>query len=359
MKMNDILSNSSEDGIVEYLTKIHLDQVFSGSFIDACPLAATIAKHYSYPEFAAHLVSSRHFYKHHGIHIGDGRVIHYSGLSDGFDSGPVAEVSISEFCASNGYQIRYHNHPTFSPDEIIARAQSRVDESDYNLLFNNCEHFVNWCIYGIDVSNQIEGHKNVALNTVGMAAQKHPHAAMAVAVSDTSQAIVRYMKGDIGKEKLLEEISSITINTTSILVYGTLGQLLIPIPLVGMIIGGCVGNLVGSSLQQSGHLALGDSPAVRAAKKRHEEINTLCSHLIPAIHKSRDQLERYLENYFAGRKEIFSKCFEQINQSLENMDTDTFIGALEDISEQFGNKIEFDAQDGFDDFMNSDEPFKF
>ncbi|WP_206171903.1 lecithin retinol acyltransferase family protein [Thiorhodococcus mannitoliphagus] len=37
----------------------------------------------------AHLISPRGGYTHHGIYVGDGHVVHYSGLAAGRTSGPV------------------------------------------------------------------------------------------------------------------------------------------------------------------------------------------------------------------------------------------------------------------------------
>ena len=34
------------------------------------------------------------------------------------------------------------------PDETVARARARVGESGYNIIHNNCEHFVNACVFG-------------------------------------------------------------------------------------------------------------------------------------------------------------------------------------------------------------------
>ncbi len=34
------------------------------------------------------------------------------------------------------------------PDETVRRARSRIGEAGYNILHNNCEHFVNECVFG-------------------------------------------------------------------------------------------------------------------------------------------------------------------------------------------------------------------
>ena len=51
----------------------------------------------STPPVAAHLVVSRTSYAHHGIYVGDGKVVRYRGLSRSLRDGPVEEVSPAEF----------------------------------------------------------------------------------------------------------------------------------------------------------------------------------------------------------------------------------------------------------------------
>jgi hypothetical protein len=43
----------------------------------------------------------------------------------------------------------------YSPAETVERAKSRVGESRYNLVTNNCEHFSVWCKTGIHQSYQV------------------------------------------------------------------------------------------------------------------------------------------------------------------------------------------------------------
>ena len=44
----------------------------------------------------------------------------------------------------------------FPVTEVIERARSRKNEPCYDLLKNNCEHFVTWCKCGLNVSLQVE-----------------------------------------------------------------------------------------------------------------------------------------------------------------------------------------------------------
>lgn len=105
----------------------------------------------------SHLKILKTGYSHHGIYIGNGRVIHYSGLADGFESGPIEEASLEVFRKSdNKFTIVAHLEPRYLPEESVARAKSRIGESHYCLFSNNCEHFVNWAIEGDHQSTQVD-----------------------------------------------------------------------------------------------------------------------------------------------------------------------------------------------------------
>lgn len=102
----------------------------------------------------SHLVSPRKFYAHHGIYLGDGKVAHYSGLSTSLQAGPIEVTDLDHF--GNGRPIWVQQEQCmFSNEEIIVRALSRVGESQYKILSNNCEHFCNWCINGNSYSTQV------------------------------------------------------------------------------------------------------------------------------------------------------------------------------------------------------------
>ena len=88
-------------------------------------------------------------FNHHGIDLGDGTVAHY------LEGRAILRSSLKEFCSGEIFSIVSHKNP--SPNSvIIRRAMSRLGEQSYNLLFNNCEHFANWCTTGRHRSNQME-----------------------------------------------------------------------------------------------------------------------------------------------------------------------------------------------------------
>jgi hypothetical protein len=107
------------------------------------------------PPLASHLITPRALYSHHGIYIGNGRVIHYSGLAHGSLRGPVEVVSLEHFARGRGIRIR-HEASKFDRGEVVERARSRVGERHYRLLTNNCEHFCSWALRGESCSRQVE-----------------------------------------------------------------------------------------------------------------------------------------------------------------------------------------------------------
>ena len=135
-------------------------------------------------------------YEHFAIYIGNQRVIHFAGEGDDFDKKiSIHEASMGEFLKSDKdyfvlYFEEYKDTPIkiqfatdfnfdncelisrwdmgghkkihiYSPEETISRARSRIGESNYNLVTNNCEHFAIWCKTGIAQSYQVKRVINV------------------------------------------------------------------------------------------------------------------------------------------------------------------------------------------------------
>jgi len=111
------------------------------------------------PELPAgtHLTTQRRGYVHHGLYVGQGRVIHYAGFKALWHRGPVEEVSLEEFAGGHGWQARSHGRVArFAGALAVERARSRLGEDRYAIWSNNCEHFVEWCLHGTARSEQVE-----------------------------------------------------------------------------------------------------------------------------------------------------------------------------------------------------------
>ena len=127
-------------------------------------------------------------YKHYGIDCGDGTVIHYRKPSE-----TIERTSLEIFSRGKPiYKAEYSNGFGYIPHVVVERAESRLGERDYNLLFNNCEHFVNWCKTGISDSKQVKNYLP-AISTLD--------------ISKLYQPIEQALKGKEGRtsQQLLDE----------------------------------------------------------------------------------------------------------------------------------------------------------
>lgn len=102
-----------------------------------------------------HLISPRMGYSHHGLYLGRNQVIHYTGFSDGRHKGTIAITTLEEFCQGEGFTLQTYPFRLYSHEESAQRALSRLGEDWYDILLNNCEHFITWCILGLHSSHQV------------------------------------------------------------------------------------------------------------------------------------------------------------------------------------------------------------
>lgn len=107
------------------------------------------------PPLASHLVTPRALYTHHGIYVGNGRVIHYAGLAYGLRRGPVEDVSLERFARGHAIRVR-HDTRSFDRGAVVERARSRLGECRYRILTNNCEHFCAWVLRAEWRSTQVD-----------------------------------------------------------------------------------------------------------------------------------------------------------------------------------------------------------
>lgn len=101
-----------------------------------------------------HIRARRRGFWHHGIDCGDGTVIHYTGEPKNLANASVARTSMDAF-AKGGAIRTVKSATTRDPEEIVRRASSRIGESRYGVVRNNCEHFVHWCRTGMPSSKQV------------------------------------------------------------------------------------------------------------------------------------------------------------------------------------------------------------
>lgn len=138
---------------------------------------------------------------HHGILCPDGSVIHYttpSGESTLKDKGnaSILRTNLERFKAGADqvYEVKHDAEKDVnSPEDIVRRAESRIGQSEYNLMVNNCESFTKWCVTGDSNSRQITGHLGYAADGVKRGGLQG--AAMGVVASALESSVLNCLTG--------------------------------------------------------------------------------------------------------------------------------------------------------------------
>jgi Lecithin retinol acyltransferase len=105
--------------------------------------------------YGNHLKVHRGLYWHHGIGIGNGRVVHFIGLAQSKSAAAIKIDTLEAFAAGGAIRIVEYAR-RYSPPDVVRMALSRVGENGYNAFGKNCEHFARWCMTGEHRSSQIE-----------------------------------------------------------------------------------------------------------------------------------------------------------------------------------------------------------
>ncbi|HHF3141666.1 MULTISPECIES: lecithin retinol acyltransferase family protein [Vibrio] len=99
--------------------------------------------------------------KHHGLYIGDDIVIHFDAYND-----MVTKDTLG--CFGGGCPISVKRHATI-PRRAIELAHNKLGEGGYNVLTNNCEHFVNYCLDDHHTSGQVADNYHVGAHVAARA----------------------------------------------------------------------------------------------------------------------------------------------------------------------------------------------
>ena len=128
-------------------------------------------------------VEAGQFY-HYGIYASDEEIIQFGPTPDAGHSLLDADIRVCTSDVNGFLKGGFLEVASFSlserlkaapPAEIVARARKEIGTGGYDILKNNCEHFVNACAFGVKKSEQVDSvrdfWKNVPVLDVYVAVQ--------------------------------------------------------------------------------------------------------------------------------------------------------------------------------------------
>ncbi|MFP6026748.1 hypothetical protein ACLF8Y_05750 [Helicobacter pylori] len=168
-----------------------------------------------------------------------------------------------------------------------------------------------------------------------------------VSVVATNATILgRYISGKIDGTELLKRLGKANATLISSGSMAVAGQALIPIPVVGALIGG----LVGATLSETCLNALLKArEEAKLAHQRRIEIEKECREIIKHLEAYQNQFKEVFEKYFHETTKFFNQSFNELERASYAGDADLAIAVNNKSREWLGQKALFDnKQEGWE-----------
>ncbi|GAA9410771.1 hypothetical protein TH0821_11890 [Helicobacter pylori] len=151
--------------------------------------------------------------------------------------------------------------------------------------------------------------------------------------------LTRYFSGKIDGKELLKQLGKANTTLVSSGAMAVAGQVLIPIPVVGALVGGFVGAILSETFFNA---FLKAREEAKLACQRRIEIERECRELIKLLETYQNQFNEVFERYFHETTKFFNQNFDELERALYAGDADLAIGVNNKIQERLGQKALFD-----------------
>lgn len=165
-------------------------------------------------------------------------------------------------------------------------------------------------------------------------------------------SISRYAKGEIDGVQFMEEIGEKGSGMLASGMMATLGQIAIPIPIVGGVIGGMVGYTMSSLFYRSSLQAFQEA---KEAEKNYLIIKAQCEEARRRMLEYQAELQMLFDTHMADMKLQLSDCFVCMDRAIDTDSMDEFAEAANSLGSFLGKTLQFNNMQEFDDFMSSDQ----
>lgn len=162
--------------------------------------------------------------------------------------------------------------------------------------------------------------------------------------------LIKYFHGKINSVECLEKLGKENTDFLSSIAMSGIGQLAIPIPVVGALIGGFVGITMSKTFYD---ISLKTLKEAKEARQRRIEIEKECRESIRQLEMYRNQFNEVFERYFHGTIKFFNESFDELERALYAGDADLVIGANNKIQEGLGQKALFGNKQECWEFITS------
>ncbi|WP_367747347.1 DUF456 domain-containing protein [Helicobacter pylori] len=189
-------------------------------------------------------------------------------------------------------------------------------------------------------SSSLGGLMQSSANKVIQSLGKGSIPTIIVSVVATNATILgRYLSGKIDETELLKQFGKANTTLVSSVAMAFAGQALIPIPVVGALIGSFVGAVLSETCLNS---LLKAREEAKLARQRRIEIEKECREIIKYLEAYQNRFKEVFEQYFHETTKFFNQSFNELERALYAGDADLTIAVNNKPREWFGQKALFD-----------------
>ncbi|MDO7820733.1 hypothetical protein Q6A64_02670 [Helicobacter pylori] len=189
-------------------------------------------------------------------------------------------------------------------------------------------------------SSSLGGWMQSSANRIIQSLGKGSAPAMIVGACMANVTILgRYFSGKIDGKELLKQLGKANTTLVSSGAMVVAGQALIPIPVVGALIGGFVGAVLSETFFNAFLKAREES---KLARQRRIEIEKECRESIRQLEMYQNQFNEVFERYFHGTIKFFNESFDELERALCAGDADWALAVNNKTREWLGQKVLFD-----------------
>ncbi len=152
------------------------------------------------------------------------------------------------------------------------------------------------------------------------------------------KVFIDYFRGKIDETELLKQLGKANTTLVSSGAMAVAGQALIPIPVVGALIGGFVGAILSETCFNA---LLKAREEAKLARQRRIEIEKECREIIKLLEAYQNQFKEVFEQYFHETTKFFNQSFDELERASYAGDADLAIGVNNKIQERLGQKALF------------------
>ncbi len=164
------------------------------------------------------------------------------------------------------------------------------------------------------------------------------------------KVFIDYFRGKIDEIELLKRLGKANTTLISSGAMAIAGQALIPIPVVGALVGGFVGAVLSETCFNA---FLKAREEAKLARQRRIEIERECREIIKLLEIYQNQFKEVFEKYFHETTKFFNQSFNELERASYAGDADLAIGVNNKIQERLGQKPLFNNTQEFLELMNN------